>query len=217
MLYNKSKERTEYVYSNKHFLKAVVRFGKSTLKEHELMEGAYESASDPDVHLKPYMFERVNELLESNVAECAVCLMDIPDDWNKEFNIEAYVETYDALFKFIRNNPNTLWCYRTYICVTTVERIKSNEMKGKVFRVGKMQSVISDTVARKSYMEVDFNGKREVLATNNCIADVLTTCLIGQEMVLILLTLQGFLNCRLTLENLLKLYYHKFILVFKGA
>ena len=36
----------------------------------------------PDVHLKPWMFDRASELLESGKAERAVCLMDIADDWN---------------------------------------------------------------------------------------------------------------------------------------
>ena len=37
----------------------------------------------PDVHLKPWMFERADKIMEQGAAERAVCLMDIPDDWNK--------------------------------------------------------------------------------------------------------------------------------------
>lgn len=44
----------------------------------------------PDVHLKPYMFHQADRLLEQGVAEKAVCLMDIPDDWDREYNIELY-------------------------------------------------------------------------------------------------------------------------------
>ncbi len=38
----------------------------------------------PDVHLKPWMFERAEEIMKKGMAERAVCLMDIPDDWNQE-------------------------------------------------------------------------------------------------------------------------------------
>ena len=39
----------------------------------------------PDVHLKSWMFDRAIEIMKSGAAEKAVCLMDIPDDWYKEF------------------------------------------------------------------------------------------------------------------------------------
>lgn len=65
----------------------------------------------PDVHLKPWMFERTSDLLNENVAEKAVCLMDIADDWNKEFDIALYAESYDAAIGFAKKYPDTLWCY----------------------------------------------------------------------------------------------------------
>ena len=43
-----------------------------------------------DVHLKPWMFERAEEIMKKKMAERAVCLMDIPDDWNQEYNLELY-------------------------------------------------------------------------------------------------------------------------------
>lgn len=39
----------------------------------------------PDIHLKPWMFNRAAELLKDGIAGGAVCLMDIPDDWRQEF------------------------------------------------------------------------------------------------------------------------------------
>ena len=35
----------------------------------------------PDVHLKPWMFEQAAVLMRAKQADRAVCLMDIPDDW----------------------------------------------------------------------------------------------------------------------------------------
>jgi len=40
-----------------------------------------------------------------------VCLMDMPDDWNMEFQIERYKETFDRAIAFAEDYPDTLWCY----------------------------------------------------------------------------------------------------------
>lgn len=65
----------------------------------------------PDVHLKPWMFDRASEILNSGAAKKAVCLMDIPDDWGQEYNIGLYEETFDAAIRFQKEFPETLWCY----------------------------------------------------------------------------------------------------------
>lgn len=65
----------------------------------------------PDIHLKPWMFDQADNLLRHKVAEQAVCLMDIPDDWNKQFDITLYDETFDTAIRFAKAHPKTLWCY----------------------------------------------------------------------------------------------------------
>lgn len=65
----------------------------------------------PDVHLKPWMFQRASELMDENIAEKAVCLMDIADDWNQQWNLELYIQSYDAAISFAKDYPDTLWCY----------------------------------------------------------------------------------------------------------
>ena len=65
----------------------------------------------PDVHLKPWMFERADKIMEQGAAERAVCLMDIPDDWNQEYNLELYMETFDAAIACAKKYPETLWTY----------------------------------------------------------------------------------------------------------
>jgi len=71
----------------------------------------------PDVHLKPWMFERASELMKEGKAERAVCLMDIPDDWRQQFNLDLYINTFDAAIAFAREHPDTLWCYGNHdIC-----------------------------------------------------------------------------------------------------
>ena len=65
----------------------------------------------PDVHLKPHMFERASELMEKNIADKAVCLMDIADDFQQQYNLDLYEQTYDAAIRFAKDFPQTLWCY----------------------------------------------------------------------------------------------------------
>lgn len=65
----------------------------------------------PDVHLKPWMFQRASELMKEAKAERAVCLMDIADDWRQQFNLDLYEQTYDAAIAFAGEYPDTLWCY----------------------------------------------------------------------------------------------------------
>ena len=65
----------------------------------------------PDIHLKPFIFERAKDLLKQGIAEQALCLMDIADDWGKANDLELYAQTYDQAIKFAKDFPNTLWCY----------------------------------------------------------------------------------------------------------
>ena len=65
----------------------------------------------PDVHLKPWIFSRALDLMKEKAADQAVCLMDIPDDWNQQFNIDLYIQTFDSAIAFAKAFPDTLWCY----------------------------------------------------------------------------------------------------------
>lgn len=65
----------------------------------------------PDIHLKPELFDYAEKILKDGKADRAVCLMDIPDDWNCEIHIDKYENTYDRAIKFAKDFPDTLWCY----------------------------------------------------------------------------------------------------------
>ena len=65
----------------------------------------------PDVHLKPWIFQRASELMREIKADRAVCLMDIADDWKQQLNLDLYNQTYDAAIAFAGEFPDTLWCY----------------------------------------------------------------------------------------------------------
>lgn len=65
----------------------------------------------PDVHLKPRIFYRASVIMHQGIADRAVCLMDIADDWDKQYNIGLYEETYNAAISFAKEYPDTVWCY----------------------------------------------------------------------------------------------------------
>ena len=65
----------------------------------------------PDVHLKPWMFQQASKLMKEAKADRVVCLMDIADDWRQQFNLDLYIQTYDAAIDFAREYPDTLWSY----------------------------------------------------------------------------------------------------------
>ena len=65
----------------------------------------------PDIHLKPRIFDQAEDILKAGRADQAVCLMDIPDDWDMEFEITLYKRTFDRAITFAKEYPDTLWCY----------------------------------------------------------------------------------------------------------
>ncbi len=65
----------------------------------------------PDIHLKSWIFDIAEEIIRSGKADRAVCLMDVPDDWDKELDIARYIDTFDRAIRFAKEHPDTLWCY----------------------------------------------------------------------------------------------------------
>jgi hypothetical protein len=65
----------------------------------------------PDVHLKPWMFQRASEIMAEKKLDGVVCLMDLPDDWGHARDLDLYTETYDAAIRFVQTHSETLWCW----------------------------------------------------------------------------------------------------------
>ena len=65
----------------------------------------------PDVHLKPWIFDRAMEIMESSDCVRAVCVGDIADDWGMQRDVELYEETMKKAVEFAKKYPDTLWCY----------------------------------------------------------------------------------------------------------
>ena len=66
----------------------------------------------PDVHLKPWIFDKADEILQSNKdIDTFVSLGDIADDWDKRNNLNLYEETYDRLIDMVKKYPKSIFCY----------------------------------------------------------------------------------------------------------
>ena len=65
----------------------------------------------PDVHLKPWMFDKAEEKMESIECDHIVLLGDIVDDWGQERNLELYSETLDRTLQFVKKHSNVYLCY----------------------------------------------------------------------------------------------------------
>ena len=65
----------------------------------------------PDIHLKAWIFDRAEDILKDGRADRAVCLMDMPDDWNLQFQVHLYEAIFDRAIAFSKAYPDTLWCY----------------------------------------------------------------------------------------------------------
>ena len=65
----------------------------------------------PDIHLKTWIFDRAEAIMKSGKADRAVCLMDMPDDWGMEFQLDRYNAIFDRAISFASDHPDTLWCY----------------------------------------------------------------------------------------------------------
>lgn len=65
----------------------------------------------PDVHLKPWMFEKASELIAKGSYDAIVMLGDLVDDWGQEKNTDLYNETFDEAIQFVKEHQNTFFCY----------------------------------------------------------------------------------------------------------
>lgn len=64
----------------------------------------------PDVHLKPWIFDEV-EQLDKSLYDNIVCVGDLVDDWNQQANMSLYEETLRRILEFDKAHPAMLWCW----------------------------------------------------------------------------------------------------------
>ena len=70
-----------------------------------------ESLVVPDLHLKPWIFTRADEIMQQEGISRAIFLGDHQDDWDEQNNIELYYETNSKLLEFAEKYPQSLFCY----------------------------------------------------------------------------------------------------------
>lgn len=65
----------------------------------------------PDIHLKPWMIDKVEELFTLDQYDKMVILGDLVDDWNQEKNIDLYIRTISRLIDLVKRYSNIYYCY----------------------------------------------------------------------------------------------------------
>lgn len=65
----------------------------------------------PDVHLKPWMFDKAEELMDKYHLDNVVFIGDLVDDWNQDCNIFLYKETIERAIQFKKDHPDSKFCY----------------------------------------------------------------------------------------------------------
>lgn len=65
----------------------------------------------PDVHLKPYIFDMAEDLMNKHNITEAVFVGDLVDNWFQANNIELYRETIARAIKFKKDHPTAKFCW----------------------------------------------------------------------------------------------------------
>lgn len=63
----------------------------------------------PDIHLKAKIFDAADKILKSGLADGAIQMGDMVDDWGEEYNLSLYTRTLERAIRFQKEHPNTLW------------------------------------------------------------------------------------------------------------
>ncbi|MCR5126859.1 MAG: metallophosphoesterase [Lachnospiraceae bacterium] len=61
----------------------------------------------PDIHLKPWIIDKAEDIIKKGEYDKIVFLGDFVDDWHQEGNIALYDETFERLQRFIENYPDS--------------------------------------------------------------------------------------------------------------
>ena len=104
----------------------------------------------PDVHLKPQMFQRASEILEAGTADRAVCLMDLPDDWDRQFDLDLYIQTFDYAIEFAEEHPDTLWCWGNHDLCYKWNRRESGYSSTAAYTVLRSLAMLEDVLQEEN-------------------------------------------------------------------
>lgn len=65
----------------------------------------------PDIHLKPWMFDKASGRIKEGKYDFVLLLGDLVDDWGQETNVNLYKETFETAIDFVKQHSNTLYCF----------------------------------------------------------------------------------------------------------
>lgn len=107
-----------------------------------------------DLHLKPKMFDQAHKLLEAGLADMAVSLGDLVDDWGEEFNIGLYGRTMQRALEFHKDHPNTLWAIGNHDVGYYAPELGVRETGHSKFQEGEMGTWIREFKKRGVHQKV---------------------------------------------------------------
>lgn len=64
----------------------------------------------PDVHLKPWMFDRADEILKDPGIDEVIQLGDLVDNWTEEPKLKDYRALFSRAAEFAEDHPTAYWC-----------------------------------------------------------------------------------------------------------
>ena len=65
----------------------------------------------PDIHLKPWIFDEADKIIDKYNIDNAVFIGDLVDDWGKTYHIDLYKDTIERAELFKCMHKNSLFCY----------------------------------------------------------------------------------------------------------
>ncbi len=105
----------------------------------------------PDIHLKPWMFNKADKILEKEKCDDIIFLGDLVDDWGCQSNIRLYDETFDRAEAFIEDHPGVKWCYGNHDVSYLWNKNESGfswlAQKTVMRRMHKLEKMLGDNIA----------------------------------------------------------------------
>ena len=65
----------------------------------------------PDIHLKTWMLDKADDMVDKGDYDRIIFLGDFVDDWDQQRNIGLYDDIFDAVRDFVKKHQNSLICF----------------------------------------------------------------------------------------------------------
>ena len=110
----------------------------------------------PDIHLKDYIFKKAAAIMKDEKIrpDKAVCMMDIADDWDKQYKISLYEAAYKAAIDFQNEFPDTLWIWGNHDLSYKWEQIEKGFSPAAIDLVQEMLQKLEAALPDQSQMAI---------------------------------------------------------------